>query len=396
MSNTILFVDDEPQILKSFKRVFSETTYNVLLANSGNAALEILASESVDIIITDIRMPEMDGIALLKIVKSEYPHIVRAILSGYADEKLIFQSVSQNLAKLYLYKPWQNENLLQQVERLFKMKVKLDQLKMTDSIVTYEDIPTQNQTYSKLMHLLENNVGITDIVPIIEADLAISSRVLRIANSAFYGVRTSSVKQALIFFGIKYVRELVLTCTLFSRSMSSPLISNYLQEIWNHSLLTSRILTALYEQVFTEKLPEQAYMMSLLHDVGRVVMLDQHPEVFGALYPSFKDHKSKVILEREKEALGITHQELGGLLLDWWDLPYSIVEGALYHHEPFNAETANQRLILILHLADRLSWHKPGDKIQLLVSEDILDALDLTYEQLDIFMTTITEIPFSH
>lgn len=396
MTHTILFVDDEQQILKSFRRVFAETAYTVLLASDGEAALQLLSENEVDLIITDIRMPDMDGIALLGLVKSKYPRVVRTVLSGYADEKLIFQAVSQNLAKIYLYKPWHNEQLLQQVNRLLNMKVKLDQLKQTDTIMTYGDLPTKNMTYIKLMQLLENNAGINDLVPIIEADLAISSRVMRIANSAFYGMHATSLKQALVFFGIKYIRELVLTCTLFNQSLSSPLISRYMDELWQHSLLTSRILTGIYEQLYKEKLPDHAHMMSLLHDVGRVALIDQHPEVFGILYPNLKNHKSGLALEQEKELVGIDHQALGGLLLDWWDFPYLIVEGALFHHEPFNADALNRKVILTLHLADRLSWHLPGESIDPLVQPEVLSALNIQLDDLKLFMANLSEMPFSH
>lgn len=396
MTHTILFVDDEPQILKSFKRVFAETAYNILLAPSGEAALKLLEEHVVDLIITDVRMPDMDGITLLSIVKNKYPNVVRTVLSGYAEEKLIFQAVAQNLAKLYLYKPWQNDILLQQVNRLIAMKVKLDGLKQTEAIVTYGDLPTKNNTYLKLMTLLEKNAGINDLVPIIEADMAISSRVMRIANSAFYGMHATTLRQALVFFGIKYIRELVLTCTLFSQSLSSPLISRYMDELWQHALLTSRILTGIYEQIYKEKLPDHAHMMSLLHDVGRVALIDQHPEVFGMLYPNLKNHKSTTALQQERELIGIDHQELGGLLLDWWDFPYLIVEGALYHHEPFNAEPLNRKIILTLHIADRLSWHLPGESIEPLVQPEILKALNIDLERLKLFMATLSDMPYAH
>lgn len=396
MSHCILFVDDEPQILKTFRRVFADTPYNILLASSAHEALELLDKEPVDLLIADVRMPDMDGITLLKTVKERHPQVVRTILSGYADERLIFQSVSQNLAKLYLYKPWQNEQLIQHIERLIHMKDKLDLLKQSDAILTYGDLPTKNNTYQKLMEMLEKNVGINDLVPIIEADLAISSRVMRIANSAFYGMHTNSLRQALVFFGIKYIRELVLTCTLFSSSLSSPLFSQYLEELWQHSILTSRILTGLYDCVLNEKLPEQSHMMSLLHDVGRVAMLDQHPEVFGSLYPNLKNHKTSAALNQETELLGINHEELGGLLLDWWDFPYQVVEGALFHHEPFKANSVNRRLILALHIADRLSWHHPGESLEPLVEPEVIAALGITYDQLNLFMTTVKEIPYAY
>ncbi len=79
---TILFVDDEIPILKSLNRLFMDTDYEVFTAGSGKEALAILATEKIDMVITDMRMPEMDGCQLLQKVKELHPTSLRIILSG--------------------------------------------------------------------------------------------------------------------------------------------------------------------------------------------------------------------------------------------------------------------------------------------------------------------------
>ena len=80
----LLFVDDERRVLTSMRAMFRRE-YEVLLANSGDEAIEILASRDVHVVVSDQRMPEMTGVELLATVKAEYPGSMRILLTGYAD-----------------------------------------------------------------------------------------------------------------------------------------------------------------------------------------------------------------------------------------------------------------------------------------------------------------------
>jgi len=106
---TVLFVDDEEKILKSLKRGLLDEAYNTLFALSGKEALEILQREEVHIIVTDMRMPEMSGLELLRIVKQEYPHIVRMVLSGYTQVTTLLTAINQGEIFKFITKPWQLE-----------------------------------------------------------------------------------------------------------------------------------------------------------------------------------------------------------------------------------------------------------------------------------------------
>ena len=106
---TVLFVDDEEKILKSLKRGLLDEPYNTLFATGGKEALEILQREEVHIIVTDMRMPEMSGLELLRIVKQEYPHIVRMVLSGYTQVTTLLTAINQGEIFKFITKPWQLE-----------------------------------------------------------------------------------------------------------------------------------------------------------------------------------------------------------------------------------------------------------------------------------------------
>ncbi len=106
---TVLFVDDEKKILTSLKRGLLDEPYETLFANSGKEALEILKRKKVHVIVTDMRMPEMTGLELLRIVKEEYPHIVRMVLSGYTQISTLLTAINQGEVYKYITKPWKLE-----------------------------------------------------------------------------------------------------------------------------------------------------------------------------------------------------------------------------------------------------------------------------------------------
>ncbi len=106
---TALFVDDEEKILRSLKRGLMDEPYESLFANSGQEALEILKQNEVHVLVTDMRMPEMPGLELLKIVKEEYPHIVRMVLSGYTQVTTLLTAINQGEIFKFITKPWQLE-----------------------------------------------------------------------------------------------------------------------------------------------------------------------------------------------------------------------------------------------------------------------------------------------
>jgi len=105
----VLFVDDEKKILTSLKRGLLDEPYETLFANSGKEALEVLKRKEVHVIVTDMRMPEMTGLDLLRIVKKDYPHIVRMVLSGYTQISTLLTAINQGEVYKYITKPWKLE-----------------------------------------------------------------------------------------------------------------------------------------------------------------------------------------------------------------------------------------------------------------------------------------------
>lgn len=129
---TILFVDDEEKVLKSLQRGLLDEPYHSLFANSGKEALEILESNEVHVICTDMRMPEMNGLELLRIVKDKYPHIVRLVLSGYTQVGMLLTAINQGEIFKFITKPWKLEEefkgIIEQAIDYYNLRADRDRL----------------------------------------------------------------------------------------------------------------------------------------------------------------------------------------------------------------------------------------------------------------------------
>jgi len=122
---TILFVDDEPNILRALKRALFKMNINMLLADSGKKALELLESNTVHVVVSDMKMPHMSGAELLEQVAKLYPETFRVVLTGFADIDSTIKAVNQGKIHRYLQKPWDNQELMNSLEEgLERVKLK--------------------------------------------------------------------------------------------------------------------------------------------------------------------------------------------------------------------------------------------------------------------------------
>ena len=108
----ILFIDDEANILRALERVFLDEEYEILTARSASEALEILSSVSpVQVVVSDYRMPQMNGVELLRTVREKWPETVRAVLSGYADTEAVVSAINDGQIYRFIPKPWNDVEL---------------------------------------------------------------------------------------------------------------------------------------------------------------------------------------------------------------------------------------------------------------------------------------------
>lgn len=148
---TLLLVDDEENILSSLTRLFRREGYKILRANSGQEGIEILKENSIGVIVSDQRMPEMTGVEFLNKVKLTHPDTIRIVLSGYTDLKSITDAINQGSIYKFLTKPWDDELLKKNVAEafeLYEMKLKNEYLNK-ELKVAYASLEQANKTLNK-------------------------------------------------------------------------------------------------------------------------------------------------------------------------------------------------------------------------------------------------------
>ena len=179
MNKSILLVDDERPILAALKRAFAGNGFDIFLAESGEEALSFLAKKVTDLVITDVRMPEMNGYQLLKEIRANYPSIIRVVLSGYSDEDLVIRIQRESLAKRYLLKPWKNQELIRTVEQIFSVEEALKKRNLLELMNRIEFLPSPSDICIRLNRLAEQDAGIDEIARTIESDQSLTAKYSR-------------------------------------------------------------------------------------------------------------------------------------------------------------------------------------------------------------------------
>ena len=388
MLKTILFVDDEPQILKSITRLFIDTEYEVITAQSGEEALNILESKKVDVIVSDMKMPKMNGYELLSKVKIRFPNIVRIILSGFSEERIVFDALQKNIAKLYILKPWENNELINTIEKVFQIENALRKnsnvLKLVNSA---EELPTIKTSYQKIINVIENEEDIYKIVAAIECDNSIVTKLLHIVNSSYYGVKTGSIKRAVAHLGIDNIKNIVITSAFIDSLSFDSKDNKRLEGLWEHAFISNRIIRIIYNEFLNKKIPETEMNAGLLSNVGIIFMIHSFHDKYMEIFQEVEIQHTSLV-ELENKAFGTNHQEIGGYLLQWWDIPLPIVEAALYHHNPFDDNIINKQIVCAAHIAEKYAWDIVGENYYIEFDEKVFGELKINKEE---FEKTIKE-----
>lgn len=348
---TILFVDDESNILRALNRAFRNLEFECYYATGVKEAIEVfLKVERLDMLVTDIKMPNFDGIRLLKLFKEASPDTVRVAITGYASASSITEAISKNLAKQYYYKPWNNDLLIDGIRKMFALEDRLKDSKIFDIVQKFESIKTLPKLYNELTLYIQRDKSIEDITGIIERDPAITSNVLRIANSAFYAAKTGNIQQAIMFIGLNNLKQIVLS---YEIAQMQSAMSSKCESIWTHCNRTNLIFQELYVKLFKVKVPPVISAAGIVHDIGKIIML----QIYGDDYYHKilnQSHSDDDLLELEKAFYGIDHSTLGGYFLNWWSFPLDLVETTLYHHIPQDPDLSNRTLTSMMCIASQI------------------------------------------
>jgi len=294
---------------------------------SGEAALQVLAREPFDVIITDMRMPKMDGAQLLEEVKRRHPAMVRMVLSGQSSREAVLRSLSPT--HQYMSKPCDPQDLKVKLAQAFSMRDLLENPKLKALVSGLKSIPSLPAVYDELMAELQAEDSSTArLGAIISRDAGMTAKILQIANSAFLGLRChiSNPAQAVCMIGMDMVRALVVSVHVFSQYEGQPSISLRWQDLWEHSVGVATLAKKIAGSQKSVKLVvEDSFTAGLLHDVGKIILLAEMPKEYGSIIDRLVD-PSQSLADLEREKFGCTHADVGAYLIGVWGLPHSLTQ----------------------------------------------------------------------
>jgi putative nucleotidyltransferase with HDIG domain len=384
MKRRILFVDDEPMVLKGLQRTLRKMRqdWNMTFVSSGREALNVLGKKHMDVIISDLRMPEMDGGRLLAEVKKQHPHVVRIILSGQLNQQMTLKSVQ--LAHQSLSKPCDAEVLKHTLAKLFALRDLLSDESIKSIISQIESLPSLPSIYTEIVtEMQSDDPAIKKVGEIISKDLSMTAKILQMVNSAFFGLfrKINSPEQAVMMLGLETIKALVLSVKIFSEFNQKSFSWFNIDDLFNHSLAVSMYAkTIIKNENLDQGLINNSMMAGLLHDLGKLILATNFENPYRQVLAAAQS-TGKNLLDLEYEAFGTSHAEIGAYLMGLWRLDNAIIEAIAFHHLPARSMTQNIGLLTAVHVGNALGHEArvpSGENTELHCDSEYLDKLEIT------------------
>lgn len=361
----ILFVDDEPRVLEGIQRMMRgmREEWDMVFAPSGPEALAIMQKEPCEVVVSDMRMPGMDGAKLLSEIKNLYPETVRIILSGHSDSAFVMKSI--RAAHQYLHKPCDPAVLKSVVKKACTLRNLLADEKLKGMIGRMETLPSLPSLYSEIMDELQSpKASLQQVGRIISKDVGMTAKILQLVNSAFFGLkrRISDPTQAVSLLGLDTIKALVLTTEIFAQFPQGKAFPLPLDLLWRHSFHTGILAKAIAEKEGQNKgVAEDAFMAGLLHDLGKLILAVNWGDSYLGVH-RLAEEKKILLWQAERDHWGFSHSEVGAYLVGLWGLPDSILEGLAFHHCPGRYPGEGFHVPLAVHVANALQ-HQQGNPV---------------------------------
>ena len=355
MSKRLLFVDDEAMVLGGLRRALHgmRAEWEMHFVESAEAALQILDEMPFDVVVSDMRMPKMDGAQLLEQVKLRHPDVIRMVLSGQSSRAAVLRSLAP--AHQFLSKPCAPQELIDRLAQSLAMRNLLSNPGLKTIVSRLRSVPSLPIIYDELMSVLrKDDPPISLIEKIISKDVGMAAKILQLANSAFIGARgrISSLLQAVSMIGTETVRTLVLSVHVFSQFDNNSEVSPFLPVLWQHSISTAALAQKIAAAERASKVViDESFTGGLLHDIGKVVLLAEMPHEYGAIFRK----SSCEFATLELQQLGCTHAQVGAYLISIWGLPVPLVRAIAFHHSPSEAGESNFSSLTAVHAADAIT-----------------------------------------
>ena len=328
---TVLFVDDEDGVRLGLRTSLRKLRreHDLLFAASGHEALEILGSTPVDLVVSDMRMPGMNGADLLHRVRAEHPTVIRYVLSGEADQDLVMRVMP--IVHRWLSKPCDREELSAAIADALRYRALLHDPGLAAALMGTRTLPSPPARYAQILDLLSNpDVSLDEVVAIAEHDPALAAKVLQLANSAFASAQpVVDLRAAVARVGISTFAQLALASELIhelSPTEATPGLD--VDALERHASTIGATASRLAGR--DDRLA--AGVAGLLCHVGLLLEASLSPDRLASVFEAAAASGSPVHAV-ERDLYGVGHPALAGHLLSVWGLPAVIVLAVAESHE---------------------------------------------------------------
>ncbi len=355
----ILFVDDDPRVLAGLARLLrpQRDRWEVSTAVGPEAAIAMLAQQPFDVVVSDMRMPGMDGAALLSLVQKNYPEIVRVVLSGQTDLETALRTVP--VAHQFLAKPCDSRELTEALEGARRVHAAQPNEALRKAVGSMQSLPSLPESCRRLNELLaREDVALTQIAKVVEQDVGMVAKLMQLTNSPFFGARhkPDNVRDAIVYLGLNVLRNVVMcvgALSAFEKELRHAKFDfkSFQADAVRTGALAKRIATPAYA--------EQAFTAGLLHDVGKLVLAARAPEKFLATARE-ASASGRPLHEVERELNGFTHADAGAMLVSIWGFAWPTIDAIAHHCDADKIVHADLGVMDAVFLASRFLGQGEG------------------------------------
>jgi HD-like signal output (HDOD) protein/ActR/RegA family two-component response regulator len=329
----VLFVDDDAPVLEGLRLRMHRLArkWQMEFVTGAELALEAMERQPYDVIVTDMRMPGMDGGKLLEIVSARWPQTVRIVLSGYSETEPTIHLIP--FVHQYLGKPCEPQQLENIVERCLGLQALLSNPALRGVVGRIRKLPSLPQIYTALQNIVsDESVTLREVAELVAADPALAARLLQIVNSAFFRLarRITNIEQAVNYLGFAAIRNLALSVEVFAQWPAGGSGVLNLAKLQSHAQL---VAAAAHSLTVGTRIADDTLLAGLLHDIGYWVLAQECPEELRGAVERAVAHCVPLHVA-EAEIIGASHAEIGAYLLGIWGLPYPVIEAVAHHHLP--------------------------------------------------------------
>ena len=336
--------------------------WDIDVAEGGAKALERLSGKKYDVVVSDMRMPNMNGIQLMNEVRRLHPETSRIIISGLGDQEEIARSLETT--HQFLSKPVRSKDLVATLSRIGKLDTLLLDEKLKALAGRLSSLPSFPSIYLQITkELSTEEPSIEAIADLTLQDPALTAKMLQVANSAAFGLpdKVSNPFDAVQFLGLNAVRSIALSAHVFRNFEQLELKTFSANQVWTESLLCARITRQIMRlKRVDENATEDACTAAMLRNVGKLMLAKNLPEEFEKMMALVVQENISQA-EAGKTIFGASHTSVAAYLFSLWGLASPMVEAVALHQKPGESETRSFSPLTAVHVAHVFSAELVSD-----------------------------------